>query len=178
MGEFGEQIGEDAVRFERVLPGPIERVWAFLTESDKRAQWLAGGDAELSVGGRIELVFQNSSLSELPDVPPPEKYADLPDIMRFDGVVTQCQPPNLLSHTWVDGEEASEVTYELEDLGKQVRLVLTHRRLKDRDSMLGVFGGWHTHLDILEDVLSSRAPQPFWERHTLWEREYEKLIAD
>ncbi len=28
---------------ERTLPGPIERVWAYLTEPDKRARWLGGG---------------------------------------------------------------------------------------------------------------------------------------
>lgn len=44
MSEYGELLGESTVRFERLLPGPIERVWRFLTESDKRAQWLCGGD--------------------------------------------------------------------------------------------------------------------------------------
>lgn len=38
---YGEKIAEESIRFERLLPGPIERVWAFLTESDKRGQWLA-----------------------------------------------------------------------------------------------------------------------------------------
>ena len=39
------------IRFERLLPGPIERVWAYLTESDKRAKWLAAGDMDLRPGG-------------------------------------------------------------------------------------------------------------------------------
>ncbi|WP_234274916.1 hypothetical protein [Billgrantia zhangzhouensis] len=38
---YGKDIAEDSIRFERLLPGPIERVWAFLTESDKRGLWLA-----------------------------------------------------------------------------------------------------------------------------------------
>ena len=40
----------------RVLPGPIERVWAYLTDSDLRRQWLAAGRMELAVGAPFELV--------------------------------------------------------------------------------------------------------------------------
>lgn len=32
MSEYGVVTEPDAVRFKRVLPGPIERVWAYLTE--------------------------------------------------------------------------------------------------------------------------------------------------
>src|SRR5690606_39019955 len=39
----GEVLDRQTVRFRRVLPGPIERVWAYLTEADKRAKWFAGG---------------------------------------------------------------------------------------------------------------------------------------
>jgi len=28
------------------LPGPIERVWEYLTDPDKRARWFAGGPME------------------------------------------------------------------------------------------------------------------------------------
>ena len=44
--DFGIVSGAGTVRFERVLPGPVERVWAYLTESDKRAKWLAAGELE------------------------------------------------------------------------------------------------------------------------------------
>ena len=33
------------VRFERDLAGPIERVWAYLTESDLKATWIGPGPA-------------------------------------------------------------------------------------------------------------------------------------
>ena len=51
------------VRLERLLPGPVERVWAYITESDKRANWLAGGEFDLRVGGKIRLEFDNARLS-------------------------------------------------------------------------------------------------------------------
>lgn len=31
-------VAPDTLRIERILPGPIERIWPFLTESDKRKQ--------------------------------------------------------------------------------------------------------------------------------------------
>ncbi len=54
MSEYGVVTESGTVRFERVLPGPIERVWAYLTESEKRGKWLATGNMELRVGGRVE----------------------------------------------------------------------------------------------------------------------------
>ncbi|CFN67405.1 Uncharacterised protein [Bordetella pertussis] len=40
----GARLDAQSIRFERLLPGPIERVWAWLADADKRARWLAGGE--------------------------------------------------------------------------------------------------------------------------------------
>ena len=61
--------------------------------------------------------------------------------------------------------------------GDKVRLVLTHTRLSGRDEMQSVCGGWHTHLDILVDVLHEVEPQPFWKVHTQLEAEYEQRLT-
>ena len=61
-------VKPSTIRLERLLPGPVERVWAYLTESKKRATWLAAGEFDLRVGGKVELHFQNSKLSD--DVAP------------------------------------------------------------------------------------------------------------
>ena len=42
--EYGRFLGPGEVQFVRVLPGPIERVWAYLTDGDLRRQWLTGSD--------------------------------------------------------------------------------------------------------------------------------------
>jgi uncharacterized protein YndB with AHSA1/START domain len=174
MSKYGERIDDSTVRFERLLPGPLERVWEYLTDSDKRATWLAGGKTELRVGGKTELHFHNASLSSKPDVEPPEKYRDMPEKLSFGGTVTRCEPPYMLAYTWDYEDEQSEVTYELEDLGDKVRLVLTHRRLASLDEVLSVCGGWHTHLDVLEDVLAGREPEAFWKMHAPIGAEYER----
>ena len=129
MSEYGELLDESTVRFERLLPGPIERVWSYIVESDKRRKWLCAGDIGAGDGAHVDMKFHNESLSSATDIPRPDKYKDMPAKMEFTGTVTRWDPPNAVTHTWEFGEEASEVTYELEPVGDKVRLVLTHRRL-------------------------------------------------
>jgi uncharacterized protein YndB with AHSA1/START domain len=160
--EYGVMAGPRDVRFERLLPGPIERVWTYLTDPDLRARWLAGGSMDQKAGGRVELKFRHAELS--PDETPPEPHRNMHETGHVQvGEVLACEPPRLLTITWGgSGEGPSEVTFELTPQGDEVLLTLTHRRLADRAEMLNVAGGWHTHLGILEDRLAGRAARPFW----------------
>lgn len=176
MTEYGELINDTTVRFERTLPGPIDRVWAYLVDSEKRAKWLCGGETVLDVGGAVEMCFHNATLSNATDIERPEKYADMPEKVTFGGHVTEIDPPRLLSHTWEFDGENSEVRYELEEQGDSVRLVLTHTRLNSPAEVLSVCGGWHTHLDILVEVLKGSEPPPFWKTHTEYEEQYESRL--
>ena len=176
MSEYAEVTGRDTVRLERVLPGPVERVWAYLTEPDKRAKWLAGGSMELRAGGRSEMRFNHAELSA--EKTPPDKFKTHKGGHVFECRIIACDPPRLLSHTW--GDEAGkdgEVSFELTPRGKDVLLVITHTRLPSRDAMRSVSGGWHAHVDILEDVLNNREPRGFWSSHTKLAAEYEKRMA-
>jgi uncharacterized protein YndB with AHSA1/START domain len=166
---YGERLDASTVRIERWLPSPIERVWEALTDPEKRATWLAGGKTELAIDRSIELEFHNSSLS---DDPCPEKYRDMPEKRFFSGQITRCDPPHLVAHTWVDGDDYSTVEYVLTEQDDKVLLVITHSRLNE-DDVLGICGGWHVHLDILDDVLEERTPRPFWKNHTAIEADYE-----
>jgi uncharacterized protein YndB with AHSA1/START domain len=174
IGEFGVVTERRTVRFQRVLPGPIERVWAYLTESEKRSRWLASGPMELRVGGRMELNFRNSDLSPHAE-PTPDKYKKYEE-HSVCGRMTRCDPPRILSYTWGGEASDSEVTFELSPRGQEVLLVLTHRRLSGRAGMVSVAGGWHTHLGILTDQLEGREPRPFWSTHAQLEAEYERRL--
>lgn len=79
-----------------------------------------------------------------------------------------------MSFTWAETGEArpSEVTIELTEQEDKVLLTLTHRRLANRDTLLSVASGWHTHLDLLADRLLERTPSPFWASMSRLEDEY------
>lgn len=66
MKDHATLIKPSTVRFERLLPGPVERVWAYLTESKKRATWLAAGEFDLRLGGKIELLTIHHRLPDDP----------------------------------------------------------------------------------------------------------------
>lgn len=177
MNDYGVLTAPDTLRLERVLPGPIERVWQYLTDSDKRATWLAAGNVEQHVGGKVDHTFRNSELSPDNDTPPP-KYSDCAGDVPMLGKVTACEPPRLLSYIWnIGSDEESEVSFELEPHNDAVKLTVTHRRLTNANARLRVSAGWHTHLNILRDVLSGKTPDGFWKVHTQLEKEYTQRLA-
>lgn len=159
MTDLGTIIDSHTVRFERLLPGPIGRVWDHLTKPEYLATWLAEGEVDQRVGGQVELRF---NIQEVPE----RKSAG--DIVR--GVVTRCEPPHVLAYSWIFASAGrppaespvpdSVVTFELEARGENVLLVLTHRRLPT-DMMPRFCAGWHTHLGILRARLRGDEPEPF-----------------
>ncbi len=173
--EYGLMTAPDTVRLNRLLPGPIERVWAYLTESEERGKWLAPGKMELRVGGEVELNFRHADLSAEKETPERFKHYERGGTIR--GRILSCDPPRLLSFTWgEESKEESEVTFELMTHGRNVLLNVTHRRLGDRGTMLSVAAGWHTHLGILIDHFDEVDPRPFWTTHAKLLDDYEKRI--
>ena len=43
MSEYGVVTEPRTIRMERLLPGPIERVWGYLTDTAERGKWFATG---------------------------------------------------------------------------------------------------------------------------------------
>ena len=67
MDKHGTITAPNTIRFQRLLPGPIERVWAYLTEPEKRAKWLATGGMDLRVGGDAVLSWTFTELDTEPE---------------------------------------------------------------------------------------------------------------
>jgi uncharacterized protein YndB with AHSA1/START domain len=174
MSEYGVVTEPRTVRLERILPGPIERVWSYLTDSEKRGKWLAPGEWDLRVGGRITMTANNENLSS--DKETPERFKGSRG-KKMDGQITRIEPPHLLAFTWNMADGPSEVTFELTPKGNNVLFVVTHRRLPSRDVMVGVSTGWHTHVGILIDILNNEEPRSFWKTFVGLELEYQKRIA-
>lgn len=179
MNDHGVVTEPGTIRFERVLPGPIERVWTYLTESGARGKWFASGEMDLRVGGEVELIFKHADLSA--EKATPERYKSA-EGYRMRGRITECDPPRLLSYTWdetadVGPAQNSAVSFELTPRGSEVLLVLTHRRLPNAAQVLSVSAGWHTHVGILLDQLQGVEPRPFWSTHAKLEAEYRQRLA-
>ncbi len=172
MTDYVTETAVDTVRIERLLPGPIERVWSYITESEKRQTWLARGPLDQHKGGIVELTWENDKLSQDGDDDAPENFKG-GKTHTMKGQVLACEPPRLLSFTWPGDSGESQVTFELTPKGDRIQLVLTHSRLASRDGKVGVSGGWHAHLGILEDILESRKPRPFWKNFNRLKAEYQ-----
>jgi uncharacterized protein YndB with AHSA1/START domain len=132
------------VRLERVLPGPIGRVWEHLTNTKLLHAWFGDKSSiEPRQGGAVRLMDGH-----------------------IRGVVTQWQPPHRLSYTWnvfapgdpPDALSAFPESYlmlTLEPRGDEVLLVLNHLPVLERFEKQNAMG-WHTFLDILSAALEGR----------------------
>lgn len=174
--QYGQFTTPAEVRLVRTLPGPIERVWEYLTDPEKRARWLAAGPMEPRKGGKVRLKFQHSQLA--PDETPPAEHKPCHDQGEFmDSIVTRWEPPRVLAYTFGDSG-ASEVTFELTPQGESVLLVLTHRASgTDVAAISGYAAGWHTHVDLLIAQLEGAPRPPFWPRWAKLKAEYAKLAG-
>ena len=162
------------LHIERLLPGPVERVWAYLTESEKRKKWLAQGPMANYAGGDVELTFYHAQLSSEPTPADYQKFEGATN----EGKVLRCDPPHVLSITWPDGGQESEVTFVLEAKGPDTLLKLTHTRLSSADSMVMVASGWHTHLGVLIDQLNGDESTGFWSKFSRVREEYKRIITE
>lgn len=170
-------VAPDTARIERLLPGPIERIWAYLTQEDKRRQWMASGIIGNATGAGVEHIFRHEELGSDCGEPPP-KYAALAGESRIHGHIIACEPPHLLAYTWGEGTPTpSQVRFELKARGAEVLLVVTHARIAAPEMMASVAAGWHTHLDILANVVSGRPSSGFWEKHTRLEQAYAQRMT-
>lgn len=144
MGNLGTIVDSRTVRFERILPGPIETVWRYLTETSLLPGWFGEGTIEPRAGGRVSLMGGH-----------------------VRGIVTQWQPPTRLTYSWnvlSPGEDVSPypesyLTIELASRGDAVLLTLTHVPVLERFEAQNAMG-WHTYLDMLAAALRGEPVSP------------------
>jgi len=120
MNDAGTTTEQATVRLERLLPGPIERVWAYLNRSRQARDVVRGRSVRLA-GGRESApalrpleIFRRRNADEYKS-----KKSD------WSETVTRVEAPRLLSYTFGPAGPESEVTFELETRGKDVLLVIT-----------------------------------------------------
>ena len=155
MSDFGVVLDPTTLRFTRTLPASVEEVWAWLTESDKRGQWLASGDMDLMEGGGVTLRFLHADLSSVRE-PTPEAYKPYEEGLTTQGLITRCEPPHLLSYTW--GGSAGRPAAARAPTGRMAA------RPAAKPSQTA------------PARLAGRDPGPFWSANAAWEAEYQRRI--
>jgi uncharacterized protein YndB with AHSA1/START domain len=156
-GTYLEIDDQPALRFERSLPHPIERVWRALTEPGEIRQWFpAAVELDLRVGGEMSFEFDD------PDAPPTH------------GAVTELDPPRLLAFDW-GGER---LRFELEPAGDGCRLLFTHF-LSERIQAARDAAGWDQCLTELDRLLMGETAQaPAIGATPEWRALYDRYVAE
>lgn len=167
--EYGTISEGSTLTIQRWLPGPAERIWTYLTDSEHRRKWLAAGDMDLAPGASVDLVWRNEMLSDPSDPRP----AGFPEEQRMTSHVIAVDPMRMLTIAWGKGD----VTFELMTKGDKVLLTLTHRGLDDRAARTMIAAGWHMHLDILLARVAGTDPASFWSGWAQLRNDYEQRLA-
>ncbi len=167
--DYGKVVAPRTLEMQRLLPGPIERVWDYLTKSELRSQWLASGDMDLKLGAPCELVWHHDETTKPAGKRPDTMSAE----SHLKSRITVCEPPHKLGFIFFAD---SEVIFELKPAGSKVLLTLTHKDLPSRGMTVGVSTGWHTHLDVLAARLSNTKIEYFWDHWRTYKDAYETRI--
>ena len=144
------------VEFKRLIPGPIELAWEFLTKREKLKTWFADVTLEPRLGGAVDIHFD------------PDTCGGCSAGVR--GVVREFRPPHVVAFSWIqlkaqpDGSmqerDEGEVRFELAERGDKVLLTLLHSRLST-DELIAHSAGWHAYLQNLESLMSERGRSDF-----------------
>jgi uncharacterized protein YndB with AHSA1/START domain len=137
-------LGDDRyeIRIVRLIPRPVEKVWAALTIPERLGTWMGeGADLDLRVGGRYIVSF-------------------------LKGTITDYDPPGLLAYDWNGPDGDINIRWALAAEGEACRL--TFSTLCERVTepginawwVLGRFAGWRGFVDDLSiSITGEVAPE-------------------
>ncbi|RED16540.1 uncharacterized protein YndB with AHSA1/START domain [Parasphingopyxis lamellibrachiae] len=158
--DYGTQLEDGSLRFVRDLPRPIERVWDYLVDPEKRALWFCGGSMGGRPGDGFTMAFNHDHLSH---EPLPDRYASMQGGIDLAARLIAIDPPHLLIFKGVNEEEETRI--ELSEEKGRVRLLLIQAPPADFAQLTDMAAGWHAHLGILVDQLAGEKPRGFWTDH-------------
>lgn len=168
---YGVVTEPATLTLQRLLPGPIDRVWSYLTDGELRRQWLAAGAMEEKVGATVDFVWRNDELTD----PPGTRPDGFDDEHRMACEVTAIDAPHSLSITW---GSTGGVSFTLDEKGDEVLLTIVHKRIEDPSVLLNVSAGWHAHVDVLEARLRGTEAAPHWDNWSQLRAVYAERLFD
>lgn len=157
--ELGRFTTPDTFVLERRLRAPIERVWSYFVDGEKRARWFTGGDTLNANSQDFSILFAHRNIT---DETPPERWAQMKDgEFSMAGPVLAFDPPRLLTITFGE-ENVSEVSFALKAIGDETLLTLTHTKIETANAARDYAGGWTAHVETLAALLEGKSTNHFW----------------
>jgi uncharacterized protein YndB with AHSA1/START domain len=173
MSHDGSILDLHTVEFKRLLPGPIELAWDYLTKPELLKTWFADVSLEPRAGGAVTVRFGGSTCGG--------------GTAGVHGTVREFRKPHVLAFSWIQGRAQpdgsgndsfeSEVRFELAERGEKVLLTLLHSRLPT-DELSGHSAGWHAYMDNFESVVSRRGAIDFMAVFHQLHPGYEQRVAE
>jgi len=138
-----------ALRFERRLSHPVDRVWRAITETEELQHWFPSKVVvdELLPGAEMTFEFEDMPL-------------DAPSSMG--GRVTDVDPPRLFAFYWGEDHLRFDLGPIDGDHGCDLRLTVA---LGARDKAARDAAGWHVCLDRLETRLGRQSAGGEWREY-------------
>lgn len=160
------------VEFKRLMPGPIELAWDYLTKPELLKTWFADVMLEPRLGGAVSVRFDKDTCGGCS--------------AGVHGTIREFRPPHVIAFTWIqqrlqpDGsitdEDEGEVRFELAEKGDKVLLTLLHSR-QPTETLSGHSAGWHAYLDNLEARMSGHGRIDFMAVARRVGPEYDERLA-
>ncbi len=179
LGEITRDGGRLALRYERRLAHPPEKVWRALTESEHLRHWFpADIEGERTPGARLVFRFWPDTLEKAAESGiPTDEPGFSPDDPTLPGELRVWEPPRVLEYTW----DTDLLRFELAPDGTGTILVFTTWIDSDTQAPHGVEGaaaGYHACLDALGEVLDTGAASlPAPSEVTALEERYAAALA-
>jgi uncharacterized protein YndB with AHSA1/START domain len=164
MSDLGRYRDGDTLHFERVLAGPPDLVWEYLTNSDALPEWLGNGEIAPEVGGKVMLRSGGP-------------------VIR--GKVLEWEPQQRLAYTWIpfmpmeDTPAAPESTVRFVLAAHDSGTLLTMTQGPIPPEMRSrTIAGWHVLLEILSASVAGEAAPDFMETFESVAGDYEMLYGE
>lgn len=130
----------------RVLPAPVDRVFAAWTDAQTLRQFITPGnpghadvECDVRVGGKFRI----------------DMHGKDGKIFHHEGEYLEVLPPKRLKFTWISAatnQRATVVTIDFKPLGEKTEITLVHESLDSMKNVEGHTTGWTAILEQLEAV--------------------------
>jgi uncharacterized protein YndB with AHSA1/START domain len=173
MSHDGSLLNSHTVEFKRLLPGPIELAWDYLTKPELLKTWFADVTLEPRVGGAVDVRFGTAGCG-----------GSAGGAGGVHGTVREFRPPRVIAFSWIQqrwqqegkASDRCEVRFELAEKGEKVLLTLLHSGLP-MGELTPHSAGWHAYLDNLDSVISGRGAVDFMAIFRQLQPKYEERLA-